>query len=99
MIEAEGKRIVFTSDLKKDLSDYPEIILKAEEPLDLVITEAAHQIHEQDYVAQLLSQSRTRRMLIHHVAEHRNPLPCIQRNLDKLSFPAEIAYDGMQVEL
>ena len=38
-------------------------------------------------------------MLIPHVAEHRNPLPVIEQTLSKLPFPAEIAYDGLAIEL
>ena len=38
-------------------------------------------------------------MIIHHVAEHRNPIPTIKKTLAALPFPAEIAYDGMLIEL
>ena len=99
VIEAEGKRVVFTGDLRKDLSDYPAVILESEKPLDLVVMEAAHQLYDQDYVGNVLKNSRTQRMLIHHVAEHRNPLSCIQSTIEKFTFPAEVAYDGMTVEL
>lgn len=98
LIEAEGKRILFTGDLKKDLSDYPATATD-KEPLDLIVMEAAHQIYAEPYVAETLAKSKTARMIIHHVAEHRNPIPTIEKTLAALPFPAEIAYDGMVIEL
>ena len=98
LFEAEGKRLLFTSDLKRDLSDYPVEITEGA-GLDLVITEAAHQIYAEPYVAKTLAKSKTARMIIHHVAEHRNPLSTIENTLAALPFPAEIAYDGMVIEL
>ena len=98
LIEAEGKRILITGDLKKDLSDYPAEITEGT-GLDLVVTEAAHQIYAEPYVGETLAKSKTARMIIHHVAEHRNPLSTIEQTLAALPFPAEIAYDGMVIEL
>ena len=97
--EAEGTRILFTADLKKDLSDYPAEACAAGAPLDLIVMEAAHQIYAEPYVAEVLAKSNAARMIIHHVAEHRNPLPAIQKTLDVLPFPAEVAYDGMCIEI
>lgn len=98
LIEAEGKRVLFTGDLKKDLSDYPAEITEGA-GLDLVVMEAAHQIYAEPYVAETLAKSKTARMVIHHVAEHRNPIPTIENTLVTLPFPAEIAYDGMVIAL
>jgi len=98
LLEAEGKRILFTGDLKKDLSDYPAAAT-GKEPLDLIVMEAAHQIYAEPYVAETLAKSNTARMLLHHVAEHRNPLPVIESALAKLPFPAAVAHDGMSVEI
>jgi len=61
--------------------------------------EAAHQIYAEPYVAETLAKSNTARMLLHHVAEHRNPLPVIESALAKLPFPAAVAHDGMTVEI
>lgn len=99
LIEAEGKRVIFTGDLRKDLADYPRIITDAAEPLDLVVTEAAHQIYAEAYVREVLQKSRTRRMIIHHVAELRNALDVINGVLRALPFPATVAYDGMKTEI
>ncbi len=99
LLEAEGKRILFTGDLKKDLCDYPAAATEEGAPLDLVVMEAAHQIYAEPYVAETLAKSNTARMIIHHVAEHRNPLPTIKKALAALPFAAEIAYDGMVVDL
>lgn len=99
LIEAEGKRVVFTGDLRRDLSDYPALITEGNAPLDLVVTEAAHQIYAEDYVGSVLQKSRTKRMIIHHVAELRNPLDVIEKTIRTLPFPAEIAYDGMKISI
>lgn len=96
-IEAEGKSVVFTGDLRSHLSDYPEIIRTAHH--ELVVMEAAHQHYEEQYVADVLDTSDTARMVIHHIAEHRNPLDVIRRTADTLHFPVEIAYDGMTLEI
>lgn len=99
LIEAEGKRVIFTGDLRSDLADYPAVITGGDTPLDLVVTEAAHQIYAEDYVRETLQKSRTKRMIIHHVAELRNSLLVIGQTLAALPFPAEIAYDGMKISI
>ncbi len=96
-ISAEGKSVVFTGDLRSHLSDYPEIIRTAHH--DLVVMEAAHQHYDEPYVADVLAGSDTARMVIHHIAEHRNPLDVIRRTADTFHFPVEIAYDGMTLEI
>ena len=98
LIEAQGKRLLFTGDLTKDLSDYPAEITDGA-PLDLVVMEAAHQTYAEPYVGEVLAKSRTAHMIITHVAEHRSPLPVIEQTLSALPFRAEVAYDGMVVEL
>lgn len=99
LIEAEGKRVIFTGDMKKDLADYPALITEGAAPLDLVVTEAAHPHYDEPYVAEVLAKSRTKGMIIHHVAELRNSLASIRATLQKLPFDAKIAYDGMKYEL
>lgn len=96
-IEAEGKSVVFTGDLRADLSDYPPIIYEA--PHDLVVMEAAHQHYDDPLVVRVLQESKTRRMAIHHIAELRSPLPVIQEALSRLPFPAQAMADGDVIEL
>ena len=99
VIEGEGKRICITGDLAPDLHDYPEQLSKKDTAFDLVVTEAAHQSYDKPYVAQTLGRTNTRRMLIHHIAEIRNTKQTVNATLATLPFPAEIAFDGMTVEI
>ena len=63
MLEAEGKRIVFTGDIKRTMEDYPSVILN--EHCDLVVCECAHvRVGES---ADILSKSNTDLMIFNHI--------------------------------
>ena len=99
MIKAEGKSVVFTADLRPDMSDFPKIITETDVPHDLVVMEAAHQSYDKPYVRELLGKSRTKRMIIHHIAEIRNTKELVTAAIEGLPFPAEIAFDGLVTEV
>jgi len=71
LIEAEGKRVVFSGDLASDLSDYPKVL--TEEDNDVAIVEAAHpRLNKPENIA-ILEKTRTRHYLINHYSSARNP--------------------------
>ncbi|MBQ8357503.1 MAG: MBL fold metallo-hydrolase [Clostridia bacterium] len=64
LLEAEGKKVLFTGDLKHDIPDYPAVA--TEQDLDLIITEGAHTRLNKPEVMEILKSSRTRHMIIQH---------------------------------
>ena len=99
LLEAEGKRIVFTGDLARDLSDYPRVAL--ETPVDLVVTEAAHGRLSEPGTVAILAKSRTPRLVISHRNPARNPLSevdALARNLAP-AISVVAAHDGMILEV
>lgn len=68
LVEAEGKRVLFTGDLRADLSDMPEVAKN--ERTDAVICEAAH--NRLDKVADILYALPTNMLIINHISP-KNP--------------------------
>ena len=64
LLEAEGKRVVFTGDLKAGMSDYPAVITETD--VDLVITEGAHTKLNKPETIEILGKSRTKRLIVTH---------------------------------
>ena len=94
LLEAEGKRIVFTGDLSRDLSDYPRVA--TETPVDLVVTEAAHGRLSEPGTVAILAGTRTPRLVISHRNPSRNPLSEVDALAAKLAPTIEViaAHDG-----
>lgn len=99
VVEARGRRVVFTGDLAKDMPDYPAVIL--EEPSDVVICEGAHTCLNKPEVMELLGKSRTRHMVIHHRSPNCNTDAVLAEFAEKMAphFPVSIAFDGMILEV
>ena len=95
LLEAEGKRIVFTGDLSRDLSDYPRVA--TETPVDLVVTEAAHGRLSEPGTVAILAKTRSPRLVISHRHPARNPLSEVEALAAKLAPAIEViaAHDGM----
>ena len=101
LLEAEGKRVVFTGDLLRDLSDYPRVITDpGEAPLDLVVTEAAHVRLDDPETPKILAKSKTPTLVVSHRAPGRNPLSAVE-NLARQIAPIRViaACDGMVLEV
>lgn len=64
LVEADGKRVLFTGDLKHDIPDYPTVALETD--LDLIIMEGAHTRLNKPGVIDKLRESRTKQMIIQH---------------------------------
>lgn len=99
MLEAEGKRVVFTGDMTYDLTDYPEVI--AQKDCDLVVIEGAHFTLERDYVVNILKQSKCKKMLVNHCNFARNSKEVLSSFYQKINgaFEIDYAYDTMCVEI
>jgi ribonuclease BN (tRNA processing enzyme) len=64
LVEAEGKKVLFTGDLKHDIPDYPAVA--TEQELDLIIMEGAHTRLNKPEVMETLKNSRAKAMIVQH---------------------------------
>ena len=99
LLEAEGKRVVFTGDLRDDLLDYPRVITEKE--CDLVVTEGAHQTLDDDHIVGVLKQSKCKKMFISHCNFARNTREVFKRFLQKMdgAFDIGFAFDNMTIDI
>jgi ribonuclease BN (tRNA processing enzyme) len=99
LLEAEGKRVVFTGDLMADMPDYPKVITESD--VDLVVTEGAHTRLNKPEVMELLKSSRTKTLVITHRYDQVNPdgavAELVAYTRDK--FETVLAFDGMVLDV
>ena len=99
LLEAEGKRVVFTGDLMADMPDYPKVITETE--TDLVVTEGAHTKLNKPEVMELLKSGRTKTLVITHRYDQVNPDGAVAElaayTRDK--FETVLAFDGMVLDV
>ena len=101
IIEAEGKKIGFSGDLHRDLFDYPKEFTNANDKLELVVMEGAHQFYKDEYVYNVLKNTNTKKMLINHICSGRNNPEIMQAFKQKIkdSFDVDVAYDGLTLQI
>ena len=99
LLEAEGKRVVFTGDLLADMPDYPKVITETE--TDLVVTEGAHTRLNKPEVMELLKSGRTKTLVITHRYDQVNPDGAVAELAEycKDAFETVLAHDNMIWEL
>ena len=99
LLEAEGKRVVFTGDLLTDMPDYPKVITETD--VDLVVTEGAHTRLNKPEVLALLKSSRTKKLIISHRYDQFNSDEMVAELVEytKDKFETVLAFDGMVCEL
>ncbi len=88
LIEAEGKKFLYTGDLAYDFHDYPKILL--EEDFDAVLCELVHFNVTKNL--DTIARTKTKKMIFTHLAP-RN-IPRIRSAENQIPFPIEIAEDG-----
>ena len=93
IFEADGKKVLFTGDMSQGFSEYSELVKK--EHFDLVVCEGAHA--PLSTVAEKLKNTITDRMIFNHC--YFESIQGHEEILKTFPFPAEIAYDGMSVEI
>jgi ribonuclease BN (tRNA processing enzyme) len=97
LMEAEGKRVVFTGDLSGDFSDFPDIARR--EPCDLCICEMTH--FPPEAALPVLKECPMGRLVFNHIhnpwhGEGENRLFDI---FASLPYPFDIAHDGDVFEI
>ena len=93
LIEAEGKRMLYTGDLAPDFSDYPEIVFKEE--FDLILSELVHFDPERNL--DTIAKSRTKRLIFTHISLKKAAY--IETVADRFPFPVEVAEDNREYEI
>ena len=99
LLEAEGKRVVFTGDLMADMPDYPKVITESD--VDLVVTEGAHTRLNKPEVMALLKSSRTGKLIISHRYDQVNPDGAVAELAEytRDKFETVLAFDGMVLDV
>jgi ribonuclease BN (tRNA processing enzyme) len=90
VIEAEGKRLLYSGDLSGDFSDYPEVVNR--EDFDLIICELTHYEPERNFEA--IKASRTKGLLFTHIWEGK--IAPVLAKAPELPFKLDIATDGAE---
>lgn len=96
LLEAEGKRVLFTGDLsgKGPETDFPRQVL--EEETDLVICEAAH--FPAEAYQNIFRDGKVKRVCYNHYAPWN--IPHIQTMITEMApLPIQMANDGMEITL
>ena len=94
LVEADGKKVLFTGDLRHPTIDFPQVV--NEEELDLVIVESAH--FSSDHTEKALENAKVKRVLHNHIS------PAWDEDLARMAkrqhhYQYGKAYDGMEVVL
>lgn len=99
LLEAEDKRILFTGDLRHDLSDFPYAALN--ERADLIVMEGAHQKLAEEPITEILKSLNTKRMIFNHIYHVFNSPEVFDELKVKLAdkYPATPAHDGYSIEI
>ncbi len=97
IVDAEGKRLVFTGDLHgNDAADFPQIA--KEEPSDLIVCEAAH--FEIETILPITTACPTKRLWFNHVyRKYEHALTVIREADGKYPMEIHAAADGDVLEL
>ncbi|MBQ8311404.1 MAG: MBL fold metallo-hydrolase [Clostridia bacterium] len=97
LIEAEGRRVLFTGDMSQDLKDddFPRVAYECE--TDLIVCEYAHTLI--DRLDPCLKQCRTRMLAFNHYAGYRHEELAAIVNSGKYAFPIRALRDGDVIEL
>ena len=98
LIEAEGKKVLITGDMRHDLIDFPEIAYT--EDLDVMISEAAHFAYNNEAVINKFKDVKTKKLLITHIYYVMNPSENIEYAASKFKgFETRAMNDGDIVEI
>ncbi len=97
LVEAEGKRVVFTGDLSVELrrDDFPKVAM--EEETDLVVCELAH--FSAEHIMPYMERCKTKRFCFHHVNNVEVKFPQIEAMNEKFPYPIMIAKDNQVIAL
>lgn len=97
LIEAEGKRVLFTGDLDRPSIDFPVAVL--DEPLELAVCECAH-FASTSYVSVLEGKKNLRQLCFNHYTTNAPLVPPTEEISRALGdIPVFCAVDGTEIVL
>ncbi len=94
IIEAEGKRLLFTGDLSADIHDYPQIAHR--EHFDAVVSELTH-FGGSDSAAEVLLKTKTDHLIFNHIYPGNEKW--IESYRNQFSYPVTITNDDDIIEI
>lgn len=94
-IEAEGKRILFTGDLKHPSEDFPNVAF--EKPFDLIVCECAH-FSPEDTEA-VLEKADVKKVVINHVYRSHWAIPLCNVMNRNHKYDLILSNDGLEMEI
>ncbi len=94
LIEAQGKRLLFTGDLNRQMSDFPVSVL--EEPLDLLVCESAH-FSPLLYKPVLQGKDIRQVIITHYAPRHLTDIRQLIAEMEPM--PVKMANDGLELEI
>ncbi len=96
-LEAEGKRLLFTGDLRADFSDFPSVARS--QPFDLCVCEMTH--FEPAAALPILGRCPIGRLVFSHIHNpwHGRGEETLKRIFTELPYPFHVAHDGDVFEL
>lgn len=94
LLEAQGKRVICTGDLKHPSADFP--LEAAQEETHLLVCEAAH-FDATDYLP-LLRQCQVKRVCVHHHSP-KHFASIRQLAAEMAPLPVQAAHDGLEITL
>ena len=97
IVEAEGKKVVFSGDLSQFFSgnDFPKVVL--EEEVDLFVCEMAH--FGEEHIAPYLEKCKARRVMFNHYQPQKESHIESLATPGRFPFPISMAQDGESVEI
>ena len=96
VMEAEGKRVLFTGDVSRDLHDLADIFPKYE--FDAVVCEFTH--FQPEAAMAVLCTAKTGRMIFNHICGYEGERPAwIEAHKEEFPFPVVAATDGAVFEI
>lgn len=97
LVEADGKKVLFTGDLSQHLeeNDFPAYAL--EHPIDLLVMEMAH--FSPAEAEPYLARCQARQVMIHHVSPVQEKFDGIQAMDGKFGYPIQAAKDDDELTL
>ncbi|MBQ4050149.1 MAG: MBL fold metallo-hydrolase [Oscillospiraceae bacterium] len=96
-VKCEDKNILFTGDLDKWFSDFPEVALNEE--FDLIFCEATH--YPPEKAVPVLMQAKTKSFVFYHIHDpwHGDGEQTLLDYYKELPFPVKVAHDLDEFEL
>ncbi len=95
LIEAEGKRLLFTGDLRHPTADFPQVAFETE--LDLLVCELAH--FSPDNCIPVFDKTKAKRILHSHIHENRWAAALFGQINKPHPYEYGAAFDGLELEL